>query len=549
MDTVYRISYYAGVQTVRLMHRLGRFFTLLFLPLRLLLKRVATTVRKHRGRTLRAKLHTFTQYCFEAVQRVRAAWQKKPLLGILQVLLLLIAAVRRYRHIVKGAVMVVAIVATAWLLQETFRYWNSITFALALTDAEGETFGYVSDEAQLQAGIAMAEERLEMTGVTLEADVKPDVSLHMIPQANILDKTEICDYLLSHTNTALSYACGIYIDGAFHGAVIGHGNAERLLEDILVDSRKGQEGVTASFFETVELIDGRYPEERIMTPQDMTEQLVSEAVAQEYYELKGAETLTEISQKTGVEETVLRELNPGVGYTVPGGQTLLIRRGEPHLQVLVSGTIQYEVDVPYAVKRVADASSYEGVERVRTNGENGRSRITATVTYLDGQQLSSVITASTVIREPVTQVVAYGTKKIDKHYQGGANATGHFIWPVPETRYVSQYYKSGVHNAIDIWSRDMTGQDIVAVDGGTVIVAEDPSGTSYWSYGKYIIIDHGGGYQTLYAHCHELFVKEGDKVLQGQRIASVGNTGRSTAPHLHFEVRVNGRAVNPMKFY
>ena len=95
----------------------------------------------------------------------------------------------------------------------------------------------------------------------------------------------------------------------------------------------------------------------------------------------------------------------------------------------------------------------------------------------------------------------------------------------------------------------MTGQDIVAVDGGTVIVARDPKGTSYWSYGKYIIIDHGGGYQTLYAHCNELFVKPGDKVIQGQRIAAVGNTGRSTAPHLHFEVRVNGRTVDPMKFY
>ena len=95
----------------------------------------------------------------------------------------------------------------------------------------------------------------------------------------------------------------------------------------------------------------------------------------------------------------------------------------------------------------------------------------------------------------------------------------------------------------------MTGEDILAADGGKVIVAENPKGTSYWSFGKYIIIDHGGGYQTVYAHCSELLVKEGDTVLQGQRIALVGNTGRSTSPHLHFEVRVNGRRVNPLKFY
>lgn len=500
MEALYRISYYAGVQTLRLFHRLGRFFTLLFFPLRLLLKRVAAALRRHRGRTFLSKLTSFSQYCVEAVRCVRAAWQRKPMLGVLQMLLLPISAVRRYWHIAKGVATVAAIVLTAWMLRETVGYWNNITFALALTDARGDTIGYVSDELELQAGIAMAQERLETTAVTLEDAVKPDVSLHMIPQANVLDKTEICDYLLLRTEATLSDACGVYIDGVFRGAVSERSAVERLLADILEESRDGQEGVTTSFFETVELIDGRYPESRLMKSADMKERLTAED-------------------------------------------------SEAHLKVLMTGTIQYEIDVPYTVQRVADASSYEGAERVRTNGEKGRSRVTASVTYLDGKQLSSVITASKVIKEPVTQVVAYGTKKIDKNYKGGANATGWFIWPVPETRFVSQYYKAGRHNAIDIWSRNMTGQDIVAADGGTVIVARDPKGTSYWSYGKYIIIDHGGGYQTLYSHCHELFVKQGDKVIQGQRIATVGNTGRSTSPHLHFEVRVNGRTVNPMKFY
>ncbi len=497
MQTVYRISYYAGVQTLRLLHRLGRFLTLLFLPIRLLVRRLCDVLRRHRGRTLRAKLVTFWEHCTSACKRVREAWRKNPFLGILQVFLLPLEAIRRYRHLVKGAVMVVTIAATAFLLRETVRYWNSITFALALTDPAGDTIGYVSDESELQAGIAMAQERLETTDVTLEAAIKPDMSLHMIPQASVLQRAEICDYLLFRTDAVLLYASGVYVDGVFCGAVEDRDALEQLLEDILEESRNGQKGVTASFFETVELLDGQYPQPRILSPEKMKEILTSGSL----------------------------------------------------LQVLVSGTVQYEVEVPYTVQRVADASSYEGTERVRTNGEKGLNRVTATVTSLNGEQLSSVITSSTVIREPVTQVVAYGTKKIDKDYQGGENATGRFVWPTPDTRYVSQYFKSGVHNALDIWSRDMTGEDIVAADGGTVIAAVDPKGTSYWSYGKYVIIDHGGGYQTLYAHCSELFVNPGDKVIQGQRIAAVGNTGRSTSPHLHFEVRVGGRAVDPMKFF
>ena len=497
MQIVFRVSYYAGVQTLRLLHRLGRFLTFLFLPIRLLVRRLVDLLRRHRGRTLRAKFVTFWGHCTSAGRRVREAWRRTPLLGILQVILLPIEAVRRYRHIVKGAVVMVTIVLTAFMLRETYRYWSHIAFALALTDPDGNTIGYVSDESELQAGIAMAQERLETTDVVLEAAIKPDVSLHMIPQASVLNRVEICDYLLFRTDAVLMYASGVYINGAFCGAVEDRDALQQVLDELLEERRGGQEGVTASFLETVELIDGQYPQPRIMSPEKMKELLTSES----------------------------------------------------RLQVLVSGTIQYEVEVPYTVRRVADASSYEGSERVRTNGEKGVNQVTATVTYLNGQQLSSVITSSKVIKEPVTQVVAYGTKKIDKNYQGGANATGRFVWPTPSTRYVSQYYKGGVHNAIDIWGRDMIGQDIVAVDGGTVIVAKDPKGTSYWSYGKYIIIDHGGGYQTLYSHCHELFVKEGDKVMQGQRIASVGNTGRSTSPHLHFEVRVNGRTVNPLKFY
>lgn len=497
MQTVYRVSYYAGVQTLRLLHRLGRFLTLLFLPIRLLVRRLFEVLRQHRGRTLRAKFATFWGHCTSAGRRVREAWRKNPILGILQIILLPLEAIRRYRHLVKGAVIVAAIVVTAFLLRETLRYWDSITFALALTDPAGDTIGYVSDESELQAGVAMAEERLETTGIALEAAIKPDVSLHMIPQASVLERAEICDYLLFRTEAVLLYASGVYIDGVFCGAVEDRDALEQLLTEILEERRNGQEGVTASFLETVELIDGQYPQPRILQPEDMKELLMSES----------------------------------------------------RLQVLVTGTVQYEVEVPFNVQRVADASSYEGSERVRTNGEKGLNRVTATVTYLNGEQLSSVITSSVVMREPVTQVVAYGTKKIDKNYQGGAGATGRFVWPTPETRYVSQYFKSGVHNALDIWSRDMTGEDIVAADGGTVIVARDPKGTSYWSYGKYIIIDHGGGYQTLYAHCSELFVKPGDKVIQGQRIAAVGNTGRSTSPHLHFEVRVGGRAVNPMKFF
>jgi len=69
-----------------------------------------------------------------------------------------------------------------------------------------------------------------------------------------------------------------------------------------------------------------------------------------------------------------------------------------------------------------------------------------------------------------------------------------------------------------------------------------------FGYGNNIIIDHGFGYTTLYAHMAELHVKRGDKVTKGQKIGTIGNTGTSTAPHLHYEVRINDRPVNPIDY-
>lgn len=102
--------------------------------------------------------------------------------------------------------------------------------------------------------------------------------------------------------------------------------------------------------------------------------------------------------------------------------------------------------------------------------------------------------------------------------------------------------KRVMHKGIDIGAK--TGTPIHAVRGGTVRVAGDRGG-----YGNVVIIDHGEGLSTTYAHCNSLNVKTGQKVSANQVIATVGSTGNSTGPHLHFEVRQNGKAIDPQKFF
>ena len=133
-----------------------------------------------------------------------------------------------------------------------------------------------------------------------------------------------------------------------------------------------------------------------------------------------------------------------------------------------------------------------------------------------------------------------------------SKGSGQFMWPVPSSSYVSSPYgyrihpiygTKKLHAGMDIAAS--SGSTIVAADSGTVILA------SYGyngGYGNYVIISHGNGYTTRYAHCSSLSVSVGQQVSKGQKIASVGSTGASTGPHCHFEIRINGSTVNPADY-
>jgi len=123
-----------------------------------------------------------------------------------------------------------------------------------------------------------------------------------------------------------------------------------------------------------------------------------------------------------------------------------------------------------------------------------------------------------------------------------SNVTGTFIWPV-NGGYISDPFMSDRnHKGLDIAAP--SGTDIYASDSGTVIEA----GWNDGGYGYYVMIDHGNGYITLYAHASEVYAIKGQQVSQGDLIAAVGTTGDSTGNHCHFEVRYAGNYLNPQDF-
>ena len=130
---------------------------------------------------------------------------------------------------------------------------------------------------------------------------------------------------------------------------------------------------------------------------------------------------------------------------------------------------------------------------------------------------------------------------------------GQFLWPLPGYNTITSEFgyrvhpTTGVyklHSGTDISGSGVYGSSILAANSGTVLRAE-----YNYAYGYYVLIDHGGGYSTLYGHCSSLNVSEGDTVSRGDVIAFVGSTGYSTGPHLHFEIIYDGEYQDPMDYF
>lgn len=142
-------------------------------------------------------------------------------------------------------------------------------------------------------------------------------------------------------------------------------------------------------------------------------------------------------------------------------------------------------------------------------------------------------------------------KKLQELYNQQTQSYSGLIWPSRSTKKISSYYGMRLHPIYGYWKMH-TGIDIGASYGTDIISSADGVVTSVTynegGYGWYIVVYHGDGISTLYAHCSKVIAKTGQSVKRGQVIALVGSTGASTGPHIHFEVRVNGAHTNPLNY-
>ncbi|MCI9414064.1 MAG: peptidoglycan DD-metalloendopeptidase family protein [Clostridiales bacterium] len=546
---LYRISYITGIRTVRIVRYMGRRIVHVLTPVgRVLYKGLDWLVLRH-GRNIGHEFVRIGQGFRIAGRQLKAAFRRHPLLTVPQLLTLPFKALRRHGRALISVLNLAAPVAAAFVLAGTVQYWSNLTFALSL-EYDGQQVGYISSEAVFDTAATMAVERVINTDNSFEVQRIPKMTLAVVEKSDILNETEVCDQILKSSSGSIRQASGLYIDGRFEGSMNSREELDGLLNAILSEYTDGSSGERAEFIQNVDIVDGLYPVSSVVAAEAMDQKLSASMVVERRYTVEAGDTPIGIAAKNSMTLEELRSLNANLDDLMLAGKEVLVQRAQPYLRVQVVRTIEYTEPIAYSTEKVEDTTQYLGYEKERNGGQNGERKITAEVTLVDGIEQSRSILATETISNPVNRVVVVGAKKMNANANiGDGVSTGKFVWPLPSCRRISSDYgnRGSFHAGIDISGNGVYGKDIIAADGGTVV---EVNSTNWWGqgYGYYVMIDHGGGYVTRYAHCSSVLVTKGQKVTQGQLIAKAGDSGNSQGAHLHFEIRVNGKAVDPKPY-
>ena len=299
--------------------------------------------------------------------------------------------------------------------------------------------------------------------------------------------------------------------------------------------------MSLGFGDAIEIVDSYLMSYQIMPLEQAIADVTTVQDKNAIYEVQSGDTLSQIAETTNIPMDKIIALNDTIENelsTIRVGQEIIITQPEPPLSVERSEQQYYEEDYDADIIYVDNDEWYTTQEVTLQEPSAGHRKVAAVISYRNDKEISREIVKQEVTMEAVPKIVEKGTKIPPTYIKpiSGGRLSSSFGRRKAPTRGASTY-----HHGID-WAVPK-GTTVVASSGGTVTKAGWGSG-----YGYVVYIKHPDGRETRYGHLSKVLVSAGQSVKQGQKIALSGNTGRSTGPHLHFEIRINGTAVNPLKY-
>ncbi|MBQ6830271.1 MAG: peptidoglycan DD-metalloendopeptidase family protein [Clostridia bacterium] len=483
-EWLYAFCYTVGVRTVRCLRSLSRFTRWLWRPIERGVKRLVDVVFVQNARRFKNELRRLGEGFSLAWQTLHEEHAFRNALKIP------VLAVRRHRKVATSILNVAAPLLAVLVLLFTVGYWRGAEFALFLTYNDTEV-GYIADESTFVNASTLVKQSVINADGGFVINKHPQMQIAVIHDQSLLQEEEVRDRIFETLGEQVQPAAGLYVDGVFKGALPSAASIKSKMDTVL-DVHRSKEYDGVGFFCEVEIKEGTYPTSALIGEADMLS------------------VIRRLPVKTVKNVTTVEKLK-------------------------------------YKTVYQPDATQPLGYEELITKGKDGKQRVLSQIIYVDGKEQYRTVVATDVIQKAVDRVMKIGAQTYgDTSIIGDGVATDSFIWPLPYTKTISSPFASrwgSFHGAIDIANGSTMGKPIIASDGGTVVEAE-----YHGSYGYYVLIDHGNGFMTRYAHCSKLVVEAGEKVAQGQYIAKVGNTGYSLGAHLHFEIIKDGVLVDPLDY-
>lgn len=413
---------------------------------------------------------------------------------------------------------------------------------------DGQSVGYVANETVFNSALETVQERINYAGTDkVEWTVEPTYSIAVSQE--LMDENDVVDAIMMSASDEISEGTALYLDGELT-AICADGDALTGYLDGLMEPYQEPDdpNTSVSFNKEVQLENGIYFNESFQEYDEIEEMLSGVQQAQRVYTVQSGDTLWGIAQKNDLTFKELCNLNPDFKgeqlnekSSIKPGDELIVTKEETYLEVRISKIVTWEESIPYTTITEKSDKILLGKTEVAQQGVEGVRSVTAECVYdTSGNLLSQNVLSSEVVREPIPQKVLKGNKN---SYISGS---GQFIWPVPSYRRVSRWY-GGSHRGVDITGA--LGTPIYATAAGTVQKSGYERAGAGTNYGYSIILNHGNGYTSVYAHCSSLVVSAGQYVQQGQLLGYMGSTGRSTGVHLHFEIRQNGSYIPPQSIF
>ena len=439
-------------------------------------------------------------------------------------------------------------------------------------DAQGQTVTYIQNEETYSAAVTRAEEK---TSKILETDYAftEEVTLRttLAPKSQVEELPQATDSIMEII-PELEHVYTLTVDGSLVGAAE---SAEVIQEalTLVTEHYTTPETLSVTFDSQVNLRYEYLPiQHGVSTAQELADLLLAESPRTFPYTVQAGDTLETLLARFNMTQERLQELNPetdlslkslaiGIeevakeadaadlaevmaaefGTPLEEGLLLTVEQSCP---LLVVSTVEEQTltrATTPALETQADPTMFTGEQRIIQEGQAGEDQVLARVVKRCGVTIGSTDLNAVTVVEATPLIVGTGTQPKPELPEGCL-----FLWPVrgaisSDYGYRFIFGETNFHRGIDIPAP--AGTAINAAADGVVTFAGERG-----TYGNLVILTHANGFQTYYAHCSQLLVSVGDTITQGQPVAAVGSTGRSTGPHVHFEVRYQNDPIDPLLY-